>query len=453
MADGLSLITANPATQGFNTAIETGQNRRRFEEESQGRQDALMATERQRNLDDALAGLLSGPAANIEPATGGVPAAGAPSAGIPPIQSTVGPDLARQGFGVEALNMITAGQQIQRQGAQRQEGFAREDAQRAENFAREDAQTAQTRQDEAERNAFVALARYGKTGNPADLAEFQALAGRAQIQVPPSALQDARRAGQFAEGSLIAERIYGANPQQAGAFVRAYLQSNGDMLAAAQAAGIPTDKPNWNIETVIQNGEHVLALVDTVSGQVQIPQQTTPTPGAPGEQAGGGPSQTQQPFQVPVTASRAASQPAKLQMVEWLMRNNVAASPEEAWQLVNQGVESPNKIRAQVFNGVFRAVMGGFPTPSAQEAENVANEVANEFVRNMTEIGGLGGEGVPSAPAGAQPGAPAAGGVQDIPVTAAGTIDSTRAVPNQDYRLPDGRVFRFLGNDQWQETQ
>jgi len=80
-------------------------------------------------------------------------------------------------------------------------------------------------------------------------AVFQYYAGLGGLNVPPEIVANAGLSKRLATASLTAERIYGADPQQASAFVQAYLRS-GDVQQAFQMAGPPRSNPRISIQQV-----------------------------------------------------------------------------------------------------------------------------------------------------------------------------------------------------------
>lgn len=426
MARPFELITANPAAAGFQQSIQQGQQSRQSDQEEILRQNRIAEADRARALDAALAGRLAGP----EQGGQGSPS---PNTSVPPAPTTGLATAQPQQPGAA----IPTGQPSPQPGA----APARPDLVQtlAQGGFGQEAQAAQSAQsaaqDQSERDAFVALAAYGKTGNPGDLANFQNLARNAGLEVPPEIVASATEAGLFATGSLMAEKIYGGSPRQAGTFIKSFLDSDGDFTASAQAAGVPADKPNWTIQNIMQAGQEVLALVDQNSGQVRVPTQPGP---ANDDGTAGAPA----PFEVP--ASRrggSGSVPAKIQLAEWLVRNGVAPDRAAAFEMVQAGVQNPLAARTTVFNGVFRSLMTNslITGMSPEEATAQANKIADDFINEAQQ----GGDNAADA-TGQQTANP-------LPIGQDGRIDRTQLVPNTTYEV-NGRMLLFDGQN-FQETQ
>lgn len=176
----------------------------------------------------------------------------APTGGANPF----GPVLQRlartPGAGAAALQLLRAGEG---ETTRRQVAQARGDAQVAVQQARA--------QQQAERNIIYALGR-------GEVEVAQALAARAGVDLPPGLVQNSQARSLFARGANLASRYYRNDPQQAGRFQAAFIQSGGNIDAAVQAAGAPQGAPaNWRIEMLRRDDQDFMAFVNPRTGEIR----------------------------------------------------------------------------------------------------------------------------------------------------------------------------------------
>ena len=88
-------------------------------------------------------------------------------------------------------------------------------------------------------------------------AVFQYYARLGGLNIPPEVVQNAGLSKRLATASLTAERIYGADPQQAAIFTQAYLRT-GDVQQAFQMAGPPRSNPRISVQQVYDEHEGIV---------------------------------------------------------------------------------------------------------------------------------------------------------------------------------------------------
>lgn len=136
--------------------------------------------------------------------------------------------------------------------------------------ARDRALAERQRVDQLESNAMVALA----AGDPQ---MFQFWANKAGMQLPPQLMQNAQIAGLFAKGSLIANRYYQHDPDQAMRFASSYAQTGGNLDQAYALAGAPRSKPDLMVAQVRQGEQIVSMLIDRAKLAKGLPYQEAAT--------------------------------------------------------------------------------------------------------------------------------------------------------------------------------
>lgn len=82
-----------------------------------------------------------------------------------------------------------------------------------------------------------------------DIGVFQYYARIGGLNIPQEIVANAGARQRLAVGSLTAERLYRASPQQAGVFTQVYMQT-GDVGQAFRAAGAPPDNPQISVQQV-----------------------------------------------------------------------------------------------------------------------------------------------------------------------------------------------------------
>jgi hypothetical protein len=194
-------------------------------------------------------------------------AAAAPVAPVLPMARTAGPSalptnpyrpvldrlVGTPGAGATALNLLQRGEsEVTRRQLAASRGLAA--------GAAADARTRQA----AERNILYALGR-----GEVDVARF--LGSQIGMEIPEEILQNSQARTRFAAASLIAQRQYGNDPDQAVVFVQEYLRT-GDPEAALMAAGVPRGRAaGWRPEWVLRDNQEVLMFFNPNTRQTWTP--------------------------------------------------------------------------------------------------------------------------------------------------------------------------------------
>ncbi|MBU8540174.1 hypothetical protein [Falsiroseomonas tokyonensis] len=310
------------------------------------------------------------------------------------------------------------------------------------------ATAAQTRSRQAtERNILMAIGR-----GEVDLArQFAAQIGMELPANITGADEQSRR--RFAAGSLLAQRHYGGDPQQAQSFLTTYLQT-GNALAALQAAGTPRGAgANWRPMWIQRDEQEVLAFFNPRTRQIEVAGQ----PAAPGAPTSGGDNpqtaaQPSQPPAGPVTRSppRSGSQ-ARPAAMETRRQMLVAAGvpPQEA-ALIASGYQVTPAQRTRAFQAFRTAAERDVleSDPVRREAE-IRRRVDAAMAALDEEIG----NGRQPAASGAQPPPPQApvdgrGAAPPPPLRRPPTVPpgSQWSPSRRQFRAPDGRIFNEDGS-------
>ncbi len=244
---------------------------------------------------------------------------------------------------------------------------------------------AQQREDEIEGQALDALA-------AGDLTTYQVLAAKTGLdqQIPPQIIADARSRQTVVRATKLAEQFYKEDRQQAGAFFQAMMANGGNVQAAVQAAGLPRNRPDVRLETILLGDQRVLAIIDQMSGIAR-----------PVTTEGGDMVQAD-----PRAGTGAAKVPAQLQVVEWVRTNMTGPNGEQltadqAWQIANAAKQNPTNAIARVWATVFQ------DTFSREEADRAAAEFG-QFLQQFNPAAAMTGGAAPQDPM-AQPQQPMGG--------------------------------------------
>lgn len=227
---------------------------------------------------------------------------------------------------------------------------------------------AQQREDEMEMVAIEAL---GK----GDLATFRYFQQRTGIQVPEEIVNDATARRNLAVGAELATKFYSGDKAQAQRFAAAFLQSGGDAMAAWNAAGPPRDKPNVSLQTVMHEGQRVLARMGDggqFMGFVQGP---------------GG-----QPLQADAGTGAAGRSPASIQeaqtLATWMARAEGREPTHEdmvnAYQTARMAKENPQGAAATLAGRLMgQTDMAGRPLYTPEQAQQTAIEMVQGFSQSF----------------------------------------------------------------------
>ncbi len=99
--------------------------------------------------------------------------------------------------------------------------------------------------------------------------------------------------------------------------------------------------------------------------------------------------------------------PAALQTMQWLVDNNIAGSPQEAWDKFNTAKQSP-EARARLVESVAGRLLKNGEAENEQDAREQATKHVNAAISEMTPKpagASTGAAGIPPPPSGTPPGA------------------------------------------------
>lgn len=247
----------------------------------------------------------------------------------------------------------------------------------------------EARREQMQSNALTSLVAYSKSGNPVDLQTYRMMAQQSGLALPPGIEEDAAKSGLVARGMLVMAALYKEDPQQGQVFLRNWLQSQGDLEKSVMATGAPRNSRK-SITILNAEGKRQLAMIDSVTGEV--------TPATTGGA----------PVMMPAPAS-ATSEPVQVKLVQFLMDKGIAASFDEAWAMITQAKQSPEKIYQQVYSKIYAAQMRNFV--EHEEASAQAHAGAMDVAARLQAMYGpggsmMGGESAPAQPAPAPAPAP-----------------------------------------------
>jgi len=255
--------------------------------------------------------------------------------------------------------------------------------------SQDEATRSQERSDQMEELAITAAA----SGD--DLTYQYATQQLGRSVIPQQLEADRASRASYARAATVAKDLYEGDPQRGQAFVVAFMATD-DLQGSLQQAGPPADKPNWTTETLVQNGQRVLAFVDSNSQRVQIPT------GAQG-----------QPFEQPAPASAGGTAPSEQRLVEYLTGPNVGMDTNAALQMV---FASKQRSPADAWSDTYQAVTTALSRSAFQadpaEVDARARSAADVVAGALTQSFSGGDAGVRSVGAPQPDGAPAPGVAQ-----------------------------------------
>jgi hypothetical protein len=88
---------------------------------------------------------------------------------------------------------------------------------------------------------------------------------------------------------------------------------------------------------------------------------------------------------VKLAGQRPDDAPAEVQTAEWLIRQGVAASPEEAWRLVRGARTDPEKSRAAIYKAHLALLKPEFGTADGPAIQKEAMRLTDEVMRQLDE--------------------------------------------------------------------
>ena len=406
----LDFIRGDPVQEGYDQRMATleareDRQRRIDQEDEQTARDRAM----ERAYHDGLRNLYSRQQSGPSPGSPVTPAAPQPAA--PPASPPAAPAPSAGGSptaaaGAANLRSVTAGggtdpimQQLLQDPRLAREALARHaelEAQRQEQEARED---------EIEMKAMDALA-------AGDLTTFNYLAQQTGLQVDPAILADATARANLARGANLAQMFFKGDPEQAGVFINAMMQTGGDVQASLQASGMPRAAPELQLQDILVGDQRVMAKIDMLTGVA------TPLRTPEGQMVG-----------APMPAGRGSGIPAQAQLVEYLRHTMRDAqgnpiTPEMAWQLAQQAKANPTQAARQIYSKVYTETFGDHAQKDAQARQAVQSFLA--FMEQENPSAQLYSGAPQPAPQGAQ--APAQGGAAPPPPSGSYYDPQTRTV-------------------------
>lgn len=291
---------------------------------------------------------------------------GASSAALPPPQNALGktrpsnrlgdnpmagalmPLLMTEGGGAQALALLQTGSAMNNQAELRdiRRGQLGVQQQRVDNQA---AQAGDRRQDQN-------LAQFARAMGRGDAATARYFAERANIpwtaEMAATASNPPARQ-RLATGLSLAQRFYGADPQQAAAFIDAYNRT-GDVAAAVQAAGTPRGQPQTTLREIELEGRRVIASFD-LRDPTQPPVVQRDAAGAP----------VQAPQRAPAP-QREGALDARVRLLE------ASGMPREEALRTAAGAQSTPQQMERAFAGFLRAAGTQIDLMGKPEAEQRA---------------------------------------------------------------------------------
>lgn len=312
---------------------------------------------------------------------------------------------------------------------------------------------------QAERNIIYALGR-----GEVDVAK--AIAARVGMQLPPAVLENARGRELFARGANLASRHYRNDPAQGQRFLQAFIQSGGNLDAAAQAAGAPAGAPpNWRIEMLRQDDRDFLAFVNPRTGEIRLPggQQVAPgfagggapaaappaapaAPAAPEQPPTEGQPPQQQPFVSsgrPGSLSRSPRAGSQARTPDREVRRQMAiagGATEQEAAAIASGMAVTAAQRARAFErfrtAAEKEVLETNPARREAEVQRRTNAAMAEWDRVVGATSGGSRPQTPAPAAGASPPPTMRG-----PDGSEGTFVETDRAGRHIYRTPSGRRF------------
>jgi hypothetical protein len=330
-----------------------------------------------------------------------------PNPYLPVLQRLV----ATPGAGAAAVNLLQRGES---EATRRQMASAR-------GLAAGTAADARTRA-AAERNILYAIGR-----GEVDVARF--LGQQIGMEIPEEILQNSLGRTRFAAGSLLAQRHYSGDPQQAQVFLQNYIQT-GDPMAAMRAAGAPNGRSaGWRAEWIQRDNTEVLAFFNPQTRQTWVPGQGTPATGP----------QPDQPSSLVTRAPRAGNQ-ARPSAVEERRRILELAgyTPGQAAQIAagayvteNQRAQAWVRLRQNIEQQVTET-----REPQRSRAISAALDAARrDFDAAFPPMPRPGEAPAAGTPAPAPPPAPPPPRPASVP------LGSQWSPSRQQFRAPDGRLF------------
>ncbi|ESZ60635.1 hypothetical protein NL532_23980 [Mesorhizobium sp. C120A] len=142
---------------------------------------------------------------------------------------------------------------------------------------------------------------------------------------------------------------------------------------------------------------------------------------------------------IKAVSGKASDKPAEVSTAEWLIQQNVAANPAEAWKMVRSARNDPDKSRASIYKAWLDALTkGALGQPDPVELEKQAREATEKTLTYLNTEDDSGGG------AGQAGGAEGPGDV--IP------SDPAKRVVGKVYKAPNGKIAKWTGQG-WELIQ
>lgn len=221
-----------------------------------------------------------------------------------------------------------------------------------------------------------------------DIGVFQYYARIGGLNIPQEIVANAGARQRLAVGSLTAERLYRASPQQAGVFTQVYMQT-GDVGQAFRAAGAPPDNPQISVQQVYDAETNTIQFLGVVTKGpgAGTASPITMAPGAPGAPAGGAaapggvdpaPGAAAAPG-APVTGSPRPTTGRQPDRVVRLQMLRAAGFDEQTANAIAAGSRPTPSTISNVQTRVAKMVQDDFQVPQAQKQAEVENRMSAMF--------------------------------------------------------------------------
>jgi len=267
------------------------------------------------------------------------------------------------------------------------------------------------RNDAYQRLAMQALGQ----GNAAVFQYYARLGG---LNIPPEIVQNAGLSKRLATASLTAERIYGGDPQQASAFVQAYLRT-GDVQQAFQMAGAPRSNPRISIQQVYDEHDNIVRFfgVQTTgpNAGTATPITTGPQPApaapppAPGETPPPAPPAAPQPLTGSPRPGANTRQPDRVVRLQML---KAAGFDDQTANAIAAGATPPPSAIVSALTRVQKMVQDDFMVPADKKAGEVEGRMTAMFGEGWNSR--MRGTPTPGASAAPPPPPPTPGAIEHL---------------------------------------
>lgn len=144
---------------------------------------------------------------------------------------------------------------------------------------------------------------------------------------------------------------------------------------------------------------------------------------------------------IKAASGKVGDKPAEVSTAEWLIQQNVATSPADAWRMVRSARNDPDKSRASIYKAWLDALTkGAMGSPDPVELEKQAREATEKTLTYLNSEDDS-GDG-----SGAKPASGAEGPGDVIPT------DPSKRVIGKVYKAPNGKIAKWTGQG-WELIQ